>query len=205
MAPMPQGRKKANIVAEPWRKKGRGQFAVRGTYTDVGLSNPVIMFKAWFYRYYNMERLLTKLRSSKETRLQHRLVGSLRGLLPGQPKVIRLRPFGQQHTLTVVSNLLLSPNKLPLVPSSLQTKGSQASNPVKFGRILAAATLERHPTLTPEREFAADQRKLLGLLSRPHKNMDQVISVVLPALQLARPLNPEHAKIKFGVKVPKLI
>lgn len=138
---MPQRRKKAKAVAEPSRERERSQSAVRGTSKDVSLPNSIVMFKAWCYRYCNMERFLTKLSSSKETRLQHRLAGSLRGLLPNQPKVIRLMPFSQQHTLAVVPNPLLSPNKLPLVPSSLETKGSQASNLVKFGRTLEAATL----------------------------------------------------------------
>ena len=59
-----------------------------------------------------MERSLTNLRSSKKTRLQQRLVGGLRGLLLNHPKVIRSRPFSQQHTGTVVANpLLLTPTK----------------------------------------------------------------------------------------------
>lgn len=201
---MPRGRKKAKVVAEPSRKRERNQSALRKPDEDVSLQNPMIMFKTWCYRHCNRERFLTKLRSSKKTRLQQRLIGGLQGLLPKPPKVIRPRPFSQQHILTVVSNPLLSPNKPLLAAGSLQTEETQASNLVKSGSTLAATTLQQRLILTLERELAAGRRKLLGLLSRPHKLLDQVISVVLPVFRLARPLDQEHAKTKVGIKVPKL-
>ena len=139
---MPQRRKKAKVVAEPPRERERNQSAVREPDKDVSLSNPMVMFKAWCYRYCKMERFLTKLRSSKKTRLQQRLVGGLRGLLPNHPKGTKPRPSSLQHTLTVVPNpLLLSPNKLPLVASSLQIKESQASNLAISGKTIAAAIM----------------------------------------------------------------
>ena len=134
-------RKKAKVVTEPSRERERGRSAMRGTYKDVSLFNPMMMFKALCYCDRNVERILIRLCSSKETRLQHRLVGSLRGLLPNERKVIRLGTFSQQTILADVPNPLLSPNKLPLVPSSPESKGSQASNLVKLGRTLAAVTL----------------------------------------------------------------
>lgn len=134
-------RKKAKEVTESSRERERGRSAVRGTYKDVSLFHSMMVFQAWCYCDRNVERFLTRLCSSKETRLQHRLVGSLRELLPNERKVIRLGTFSQQTILAVVPNPLLSPNKLPLVPSSPESKGSQASNPVKLGRTLAAATL----------------------------------------------------------------